>query len=144
MFKIETINILYDKDDKIAYHKLLELEEISCNSNELYKYFNEFIKMLNNEKSFIRVRGFRLICKQAKWDIDNLINSNINKILLELDNEKPTAVRQCLAALNNLLIYKPELLKIIQNKLDKIDLSKYKDTIKPLIKKDIQNIMNLL
>ena len=64
----EKIKNLYNEDNNSAYKTLLELETITTESNELYNYFNEFLKMLNNEKTFIRVRGFRLICSLAKWD----------------------------------------------------------------------------
>ena len=118
---IKKINMLYDKDNEIGYENLLKLEKLSLETNEVYQYIDEFIKMLDNEKTFIRVRGFRLICIQAKWDKENKINNNIEKVLLELDDEKPTAVRQCLASLKYLLIYKKELLTDIKNKLEKID-----------------------
>jgi len=135
------IDILCGKDTKAGYTKLLELLELSNTSNEMYAYMYKYMEMLNNENSFVRVRGFKLICSQAKWDKKKIIDKNISHILLELDDEKPTAVRQCLIALNILLKYKPELFKDIKSKLEKIDYSKYKDTMKPLIQKDIANIL---
>lgn len=100
--------------------------------------------MLNNDKTFIRVRGFRLICSLAKWDTDNKINKNIDKILNELDDEKGTSVRQCLQKINLILMYKPELEEKIENKIRTIDLSKYKDSMQSLIKKDIDYIIEHL
>ena len=67
----DKINNLYNKDDNISYNTLLELELITSQSNELYEYFDELLNMLNNEKSFVRVRGFRLICALSKWDVEN-------------------------------------------------------------------------
>lgn len=64
----EKIENLYNEDNNIAYKTLLELETMTTESNELYNYFNEFLKMINNKKTFIRVRGFRLICSLAMWD----------------------------------------------------------------------------
>lgn len=64
----DKIENLYNEDNSSAYKTLLELETITTESNELYNYFNEFLEMLNNEKTFIRVRGFRLICSLAKWN----------------------------------------------------------------------------
>lgn len=55
----EKIKKLYNKDNNTAYKTLLELETTATETNELYNYFNEFLEMLNNEKTFIRVRGFR-------------------------------------------------------------------------------------
>lgn len=140
----EKINNLYNKDNNNAYKTLLELEIITTESNELYYYFDELLSMLNNDKTFIRVRGFRLICSLAKWDTDNKINKNIDKILNELDDEKGTSVRQCLQKINLILMYKPELEEKIENKIRTIDLSKYKDSMQSLIKKDFDYIIEHL
>ena len=90
------------------------------------------------------MRGFRIICKLSKWDNDNKINNIIDILLQVLDDEKPTIVRQCLSSLNNLLLYKIDLSEKVENKLKKLDLSKYKDSMKPLIQKDIDCILNQL
>ncbi|MBQ8193528.1 MAG: SufBD protein [Bacilli bacterium] len=140
----EKIKKLYNEDNNSAYKTLLELETISTESNELYNYFNEFLKMLNNEKTFIRVRGFRLICSLAKWDNENKINKNIDIILKELEDEKGTSVRQCLEKLNLILMYKIELTDIIENKVRNLELSKYKESMQFLIKKDIDYILKHL
>lgn len=142
----DKIKELYDKDDKIAYSNLLELEAEATESNELYNYFDELIEMLNNDKSFVRVRAFRLICALAKWDKENKIDNNIDFILNELDDNTSTSVRQCLDKLNLILIYKAELSDKIENKLMKLELSKYKESMQSLIKRDIdlllENIYN--
>lgn len=140
----EKIKNLYNEDNNSAYKTLLELEIITTESNELYNYFNEFLKMLNNEKTFIRVRGFRLICSLAKWDNENKINKNIDIILKELEDEKGTSVRQCLEKLNLILMHKIELTDIIENKVRNLELSKYKRSMQFLIKKDIDYILKHL
>ena len=140
----EKIKNLYNEDNKSAYKTLLELETITTESNELYNYFNEFLKMLNDEKTFIRVRGFRLICSLAKWDNENKINKNIDIILKELEDEKGTSVRQCLEKLNLILMHKIELTDIIENKVRNLELSKYKESMQFLIKKDIDYILKHL
>ena len=140
----EKIKNLYNEDNNSAYKTLLELEIITTESNELYNYFNEFLKMLNNEKTFIRVRGFRLICSLAKWDNENKINKNIDIILKELEDEKGTSVRQCLEKINLILMHKIELTDIIENKVRNLELSKYKESMQFLIKKDIDYILKHL
>ena len=140
----EKIKNLYNEDNNSAYKTLLELEIITTESNELYNYFDEFLKMLNNEKTFIRVRGFRLICSLAKWDNENKINKNIDIILKELEDEKGTSVRQCLEKLNLILMHKIELTDIIENKVRNLELSKYKESMQFLIKKDIDYILKHL
>lgn len=140
----EKIKNLYNEDNNSAYKTLLELETITTESNELYNYFDEFLKMLNNEKTFIRVRGFRIICSLAKWDNENKINKNIDIILKELEDEKGTSVRQCLEKLNLILMHKIELTDIIENKVRNLELSKYKESMQFLIKKDIDYILKHL
>lgn len=49
----EKIEILYNKDSNSAYKTLLELEAITVESNELYNYFSELLKMLNNKKHLL-------------------------------------------------------------------------------------------
>lgn len=51
----DKIKNLYNKDDKIVYKTLLEIETITTESKELYNYFNVLLEMINNEKSFVRV-----------------------------------------------------------------------------------------
>lgn len=140
----ERIANLYNEDNNIAYKTLLELEAITAESNELYSYFKDLLELLNNEKTFVRVRGFRLICCLAKWDNGNKINKNIDIILKELEDEKGTSVRQCLEKLNLILMYKIELTDIIENKVRNLDLSKYKESMQSLIKKDIDYILEHL
>ena len=45
------IDRLIDKNDKHAYSCLRELEVLSEQSNEVYKYFDIFVRMLNNSNS---------------------------------------------------------------------------------------------
>ena len=137
----EKIKKLYDKNQKDAYNNLLELEALTTESDELYIYSDELLEMLNNEKTFVRVRAFRLICSLAKWDKENKIEGNIDYILKELDESTSTSVRQCLNKLNLILIYKSQLSYIVEKKLKTLELSKYKESIQSLIKRDISSIL---
>ena len=144
MNKEEIFNILYSKETWDIWRDFQEIESSIDKSEMLYEYFDDIKKMLLDEKSHIRMRGFRIICKLSKWDRDNKTNNAIESLLNVLDDEKPTIVRQCLASLNSLLLYKPDLSNKIESKLKNMDLSKYKDSMKPLIQKDIDCILNQL
>lgn len=144
MNKEEIFNIFYGKETWDIWRKFQEIESSIDESKLLYEFFDDIKKMLLDEKSYIKMRGFRIICKLSKWDNDNKINNIIDILLQVLDDEKPTIVRQCLSSLNNLLLYKIDLSEKVENKLKKLDLSKYKDTMKPLIKKDIDFILKQL
>ena len=144
MNKEEILNILYGKETWDIWRNFQEIESSIDKSEMLYEYFDDIKKMLLDEKSHIRMRGFRIICKLSKWDRDNKTNNAIESLLNVLDDEKPTIVRQCLASLNSLLLYKPDLSNKIESKLKNMDLSKYRDSMKPLIQKDIDCILNQL
>jgi len=75
---------------------------------------------------------------------ENKINKNINVILNELEDEKGTSVRQCLEKLNLILMYKVELTEVIEDKIRNLDITKYKESMRVLIKKDIDYILEHL
>ena len=142
---IDYMLIMLDGNAKTeGYENLQKLEKISEESNILYPYINKFINMVNSDKYVIRVRGFRLACKQAKWDSEDIINDNIDTLLKILQDEKPTAIRMGLKALEDLVIYKKELNPVIQEATNNIDFNGLKDTMAPLIIKDIDNLIYIM
>ena len=144
MNKEEIFSIFYGKETWDIWRKFQEIESSIDESEMLYEYFDDIKKMLLDEKSYIKMRGFRIICKLSKWDKDNKINNIRDSLLQVLDDEKPTIVRLCLSSLNNLLLYKIDLSEKVENKLKNMNLLKYKDSMQPLIKKDIDCILKQL
>ncbi len=140
----EKVAMLYDKDSSIAYNNLQELEAFSDREDGLYPYFDEFLAMLGSDKYVMRVRGFRLLCKQAKWDTENNIDKEIDVILQAVVDEKPTAVRQKLKALEDIARHKPALHGKIMDKILSIDYLVFKDTMHSLIEKDIQSLLQVM
>ncbi len=100
--------------------------------------------MLKSSNSYIRVRGFGLIYKNAKWDKENRINPYIDKILLELDDKKPTAVRQYLSSIQEMIIYKKKLHKKILDTITTLNYLRYIDSMQILIKKEIDEVIALI
>lgn len=137
---MDIIDGLRNRNSTRAYSFLIELEAKSAESDELYMYFDDFVELLGSKSSFERTRGFRLVCAQAKWDKKNKTEKIFDKLLSCLEDEKPTAVRQCLSALRTVLLYKSELCGKTEEKLKTLDLSKYKDSMAPLIEKDIEEL----
>lgn len=135
-------SLLEDKDTSQAFEALKELEKLSDTSDVLYTYLDKFTEMIDSEKYVIRCRGFRLYCKQARWDYKNKIDASIIRALVILNDDKPTAVRQALASLHDVVHHKKELIEIIREKVTQIDYLRYKDTMHGLISKDIQNLLN--
>ena len=139
---IETmLSMQSGKATKENYAALVELEQCSEQSNVLYPYIGMFLEMIGSEKYEIRVRGFRLLCKQARWDTEHMIDENLDAVLTILKDEKPTVVRQALAALHGVLPYKKELHGVIRAHILEINCFQYKDTMQGLILKDIQSLL---
>lgn len=131
------IDGLQSKNREEAYQLLLLLEKESVGSNALYPCFEEFVQLTKSKSSFVQIRGFRLACAQAPWDTEGKLDRDLDQLLSLLDGGKPIAVRQCLAALGTVAEHKPALRERIRAKLDEMDLSRYKDTMAPLIQKDM-------
>lgn len=138
------IDKLYEKDTSEIYKYLQELERLSDESSLLYPYIDKLMEMVSDERYVVRVRGFRLVCKQAKWDKDNKINDHFKEILDILHDEKPTAVRQALAALKDIVLYKSELHEELKEQLSNINYMGYRDTMQGLILKDINQLLVLM
>jgi len=135
---------LQSKDNNEAYQLLLLLERRSRESDELYGCFEDFIGLLKSRNTFVRVRGFRLACAQAPWDTEGKLDRELDTLLNTLDDPKPTAVRQYLPALSVVVRHKPDLRARIGIRLDAMDLSRYKDSMRTLIESDIAALRKLL
>ena len=61
-----------------------------------------------------------------------------------LNDPKPTVVRQCLAYLHEVVLYLPEMTDDILAAIKDIDLSKYKDSMSPLIKRDAEELLKII
>lgn len=81
-----------------------------------------------------------MCCAQAQWDSKNKLEQHIDKLLTILDDDKPTVVRQCLSASHTVILYKSDLCGKIEEKLRTLNLEKYKDSMRPLIEKDIEEL----
>ena len=138
------IQMLEDKDNTTAYKALQELESISDKSGSIYTYTEKFVSLISSDKYVFRVRGFRLFCKQARWDRNNILDENIDAALYILKDEKPTAVRQALAALADVVRYKPDLRETVKKAVSDINYLRYKDTMHSVITKDMQEVLNLI
>ena len=142
MDKTEIFEILQGSDDKKAYALTVEMCRESELSDRYYSLLDEFISLAGSGRSYERVRGFRLVCAQARWDSLKKLDVAFDRLLALLGDEKPTAVRQYLAALGDAAIYKPALRNMIADAAAGIDLSKFKSSMAPLIKKDAEALID--
>lgn len=141
---MEILEGLKNKDDKKAYELFREMVVKNAESPLYYPLFDDFVRLINHNSSYVRTRGFCLACALSRWDIENKIKTNWDKLKVMLHDEKPIAVRVCLGALHEVVLIKPEMTDLIKEELAKIDLSKYKDTMSPLIKKDLDALLKVM
>lgn len=137
----ELIKTLYSSDNKLAYQALQALEDVSTNTNRVYKYFDEFVEMMKNSNSYLRTRGLVLIAANAKWDEDNKIDEIIDEYLNHITDEKPITARQCIKLLPTIAKFKPDLSADIKIALSTARITKYSDSMQPLVLKDISNAL---
>lgn len=128
--------ILCAKDTKGSYSLFLQLEQQAGEDPALFQEYRLYLEMLKSESSYLRVRGFRMLCAGAKWDTQGVIHGNLPQILAQLEDKKPTAVRQCLAALPTLVKGRPELRAKVCEAVAALDFSGCRDTMRPLLEKD--------
>lgn len=140
----DIISKLKDKDEKAAYEYSKMIGAESAESDKYLKYVHDFSDMLEDHNSYVRTRAFFLICNQARWADEGQIKEVFERMSNLLYDSKPTVVRQCLGALHEVILYRPEMADAIREAVNRIDVTKYKDSMSPLIKKDIETLLKLI
>ena len=140
----EILRKLTDRNDKTAYEFAKQLSVESTRSDRYLAMIPMFAELLQDKSSYVRTRAFILICNQARWANEGQLVAVFDQMCLLLNEPKPTVVRQCLSALREVVLFRPELSDKIENALTEIDVSKYKDSMSSLILKDVDELRNLL
>ena len=105
----ETFELLFDKNNSVAYKALQELQKESEKTDCVYPYMDRLSDMLGSDNSYIRTRGLTLLAHNAKWDKDHKIDEIIDKYLKHITDIKPLTARQCIKLLPVIAKDKPEL-----------------------------------
>ena len=117
----EILRKLTDKNDKTAYEFAKQLGVESVESDCYLAMIPMFAELLQDKSSYVRTRAFVLICNQARWANDGQLAVVFDRMLLLLNDPKPTVVRQCLNALHEVALFQPELSERIENALAEMD-----------------------
>ena len=139
----EMLAALEEKDTAYAYVVLKELEALSERSDILCPYAGHFAEMVCDSRYVMRVRGFRLLCRQCRWERCEDFPRLLESAMGILQDEKPTAVRQALAALTEVVQLRPELREMIRKAVLQMDCRVYKDTVQGLILKDRERLLEI-
>ena len=141
---MDIIAKLTSKDDKYACAIADKIISESQETDEWYGYFDDFATLLNHPKSLVRNRVLYILAANAQWDDEKRFDSIISDFFSHITDEKPITARQCIKALAQIGQAKREYIPKILSALDNADLSKYKDTMRPLIEKDISETERML
>lgn len=109
-----------------------------------YPYFDDFAALLNHPKSLVRNRALYILATNAQWDAENRFDEILPDYLSHITDEKPITARQCIKALAQIGTAKPQYIPQILDAFRNADLSKYKDSMRPLIEKDIAQTEQIL
>ena len=132
------------KDDKYACALADHIVAESQEKDIWYDYFDDFASLLEHPKSLVRNRVLYILAANAQWDEENRFDSIIGDFLTHITDEKPITSRQCVKALAQVGLAKPQYIPRILSCLRGADLSKYKDSMRPLIEKDIAETEKIL
>ena len=133
----DVIAKLTTKDDRFACAFADKIISESLETGEWYEYFDDFAELLDYPKSLVRNRALYILAANARWDDENRFDSVISAFLAHITDEKPVTARQCIKALAQVGQAKPQYIPMILAALHSADLSKYNESMRPLIEKDI-------
>ena len=135
---------LTTKDDKYACAIADKIISESQDTDEWYEYFDAFASLLNHPKSLVRNRVLHILAANARWDDENRFDAILEDYLAHITDEKPITARQCIKTLVQVGMAKPQYIPRILSCFHDADLSKYKDSMRPLIEKDMEETERLL
>ena len=135
--KEDIVARLTAKDDQYACALAEKIISESRDTDERYEYLDDFASLLNHPKSLVRNRALYILAANVQWDEEDHFDSILPDFLAHITDEKPITARQCVKALAQVGLAKPKYIPAIVSALRSADLSKYKDSMRPLIEQDI-------
>ena len=133
----DIISKLTVKDDKYACAIADRIISESRDTDEWYEYFDAFASLLKHPKSLVRNRVLHILAVNAQWDDENRFAAILPEFLSHIMDEKPITARQGIKTLALIGQAKPQYIPRITEAMREADLSKYEDSMRPLIEKDI-------
>ena len=96
------------KNDEYACAITDKIISESKDTDEWYEYFDDFASLLNHPKSLVRNRVLYILAANAQWDDENRFDAIISDYLVHVTDEKPITARQCIKALAQVGVAKPQ------------------------------------
>lgn len=137
MDNAEFLARLTDKDAAAACALTDRIVRESRERSDWYPYFDEALGLLGHKNSLVRNRAIAILAANARWDVSGKLDAAMGAFLAHVTDEKPITARQCIQALPEIAAAKPRLMPQIKAALEHADLTGYRDSMQPLILKDI-------
>lgn len=138
------ITNLTSKNDNFSCAFADKIIAESQETDEWYEYFDAFAALLDHPKSLVRNRALHILAANAQWDEEKRFDVVLPAFLVHITDEKPITARQCIKSLAQVGKAQPQYIPAILSALHDADLSKYKDSMRPLIEKDIAETERIL
>ena len=142
--KENIVQKLTSKDDKYACAFADRIVAESHDTDEWYEYFEDVASLLDHPKSLVRNRALYILAANAQWDEENRFDLILPDYLKHITDEKPITARQCVKALAQVGLARPQYIPQILSALRSADLSQYKDSMRPLIERDMAETEKIL
>ncbi len=140
----QLVHELLDPDENVAYAALKALLAESERSPDAYPYWDEYVALLDHPSAYARMRAFALLSANARWDAAHRLDDALDAYLRHITDAKPIAARKCVQSLAQVAQARPDLAPRIRRALETADLSGYRDSMQPLIARDITNALNAM
>lgn len=137
----ELLARLTDRDAKAACAYADAVVAESQESDRYSTYLDDLTALLRHKNSLVRNRAISILAANARWDSKNRYDALMDEFLSHVTDEKPITARRCVQALWSISAAKPNLIPRIQSALESADLTRYRDSMQPLILKDILNVL---
>lgn len=137
MERTDCITRLTGKDAADACACAAQITGESRESDCWTPWLEEFAELLHHKNSLVRNRAISILAANARWADEEAFDRLMDEFLLHVTDEKPITARQCIQALPEIAAGKPRLVPRIRQTLENADLTGYRDSMRPLILKDI-------
>ena len=141
---MEVIEQLTGKNEKYACALADKIISESFETDAWYEHFDDFASLLDHPKSLVRNRAMLILPANVQWDDENHFDTLLSRFLSHIVDEKPITARQCIKALAQIGMTKRRYIPAILTALHSADLSKYQDSMRPLLEKDIAETERIL
>lgn len=138
------IAALTAKEDASACALTERILAESLTDDRWYECFDDVAALLEHPKSFVRNRALHILAENARWDNENRLDAALPGYLSHITDEKPITARQCIQCLAQIGRAKPQYIPAILSALQEADLSQYRDSMRPLIERDIAHTQRAL